>query len=282
MSGIAHYALFVRRRFHMCFFFLFIFCSSCLLLLLSREGCASWMWLFLFCFTYTVDSRYLEIQGTLWNTSRYPYFDISDLWNWGKQLIEQPPLTEWICNLTPKLEIYWKYLRSNFFSSTIFCYLLVDLCVKTGTRFPLRDKRLFEISEVEITRVDCSFAICVSSINLLSRKDCHSWSWHLLGNFIDIVSSVIVLFNSTEKMLLSVQNGACRLQFYYFVYHGSVIVQLTGPWNFSVSDTILISESSQQLPVLTKTEGSMAIWSKRTPQIGLRWTPDSKNQESTS
>ena len=33
---------------------------------------------------YTVDSRYLEFQGTLWNTSRYPYLDISDLQNWGK------------------------------------------------------------------------------------------------------------------------------------------------------------------------------------------------------
>ena len=72
----------------------------------------------------TVDSRYLKIQGTLWNTSRYLYFDISDLQNWGKQLIEQPPLTEWIFNLTPKLEIYWKYcgkeekllLGSNFSS----------------------------------------------------------------------------------------------------------------------------------------------------------------------
>ena len=39
--------------------------------------------------------------------------------------------------------------------STLFCCLLVDLCVKTGTIFSLRDKRLFEISEVEITGVDC-------------------------------------------------------------------------------------------------------------------------------
>ena len=39
--------------------------------------------------------------------------------------------------------------------STIICCLLVDPCVKTGTRFSLRDKRLFEISEFEITRVDC-------------------------------------------------------------------------------------------------------------------------------
>ena len=32
----------------------------------------------------TVDSRYLEFQGAFWNTSRYPYLDISDLQNWGK------------------------------------------------------------------------------------------------------------------------------------------------------------------------------------------------------
>ena len=32
----------------------------------------------------TADSRYLEVQGTRWNTSRYPYLDISDLRNRGK------------------------------------------------------------------------------------------------------------------------------------------------------------------------------------------------------
>ena len=31
------------------------------------------------CLKGTVDSRYLEVEGTLKNTSRYPYFDISDL-----------------------------------------------------------------------------------------------------------------------------------------------------------------------------------------------------------
>ena len=30
---------------------------------------------------YTVDSCFLELQETLWNTSRYPYFDTSDLRN---------------------------------------------------------------------------------------------------------------------------------------------------------------------------------------------------------
>ena len=35
-------------------------------------------------FYSTVDSRYLEVQGALWNTSKYPYLDISGLQNWGK------------------------------------------------------------------------------------------------------------------------------------------------------------------------------------------------------
>ena len=39
--------------------------------------------------------------------------------------------------------------------SIIFCYLMLDLYVRKGIRFSLRDKRLFEITEVEITRVDC-------------------------------------------------------------------------------------------------------------------------------
>ena len=37
---------------------------------------------------------------------------------------------------------------------TIFCYLMLDFYVKTGIRFSLRDKWLFEITEVEIMRVD--------------------------------------------------------------------------------------------------------------------------------
>ena len=39
--------------------------------------------------------------------------------------------------------------------STIFYYQMLDFYVKTGIRFSLRDKRLFEITEVEITRVNC-------------------------------------------------------------------------------------------------------------------------------
>ena len=43
--------------------------------------------------------------------------------------------------------------------STIFCYMVFDYYVKTRIRFSLRDKRLFEITEVEITRVDCTCTI---------------------------------------------------------------------------------------------------------------------------
>ena len=35
-------------------------------------------------FDHTIDSRYLEVKETLWNTSSYPYTDISDLQNWEK------------------------------------------------------------------------------------------------------------------------------------------------------------------------------------------------------
>ena len=39
--------------------------------------------------------------------------------------------------------------------STIFSYLMLDYYVKKMVRFSRRDKRLFEITEVEIMRVYC-------------------------------------------------------------------------------------------------------------------------------
>ena len=57
------------------------------------------------------------------------------------------------------LKILWKTeeIASEQFLllSIIFCYLMLDFCVKTRIRFSLRDKRLFDMTEVEITRVDC-------------------------------------------------------------------------------------------------------------------------------
>ena len=51
--------------------------------------------------------------------------------------------------------------------STIFYDLMLDFYVKTGIRFSLRDKRLFEITEVEITRVDCIGFLSVRSFLFL-------------------------------------------------------------------------------------------------------------------
>ena len=53
--------------------------------------------------------------------------------------------------------------------STIFYYLMLDFYVKTGIRFSLRDKRLFEITEVEIMRVDCIYILGVFTEKLYSK-----------------------------------------------------------------------------------------------------------------
>ena len=53
--------------------------------------------------------------------------------------------------------------------STIFCYLMLDFYVKTRIRFSLRDKRLFEITKVEITRVDCTFFMPPHAMNAEDR-----------------------------------------------------------------------------------------------------------------
>ena len=49
---------------------------------------------------------------------------------------------------------------------TIFSYLMLDFYVKTRIGFSLRDKRLFEITEVEITRVHCICHVHNKSTNI--------------------------------------------------------------------------------------------------------------------
>ena len=77
-----------------------------------------------------------------------------------KKSIEQPLFTNEYVIWLLKLKTYWKYCGKEeklqfLLFCTIFCYLLLNFHVKTETRFSLRNKLLFEISEVEITRVDC-------------------------------------------------------------------------------------------------------------------------------
>ena len=53
---------------------------------------------------------------------------------------------------------------------TIFSYLMLDFYVKTRIGFSLRDQRLFEITEVEITRIDCIGISFLQNTCLLSKK----------------------------------------------------------------------------------------------------------------
>ena len=98
------------------------------------------------------------------------YFEISVLRHirfaeLRKKINRTATFHKWIFILTPEVRYIFKILGKRgeilvFF--TIFCYLLLGFQVKTGTRFSLRDKHLFEISEVRITRIDC-IIYCVST-----------------------------------------------------------------------------------------------------------------------
>ena len=84
---------------------------------------------------------------------------------------------EHVIRLLYMLKILWKRGKiapqeQFLLFSTIFCYLMLDFYVKTRTRFSLRDKRLFEITKMEITRVECSFTrlACCAYLHSLSRS----------------------------------------------------------------------------------------------------------------
>ena len=105
-------------------------------------------------------------------TSTYQIFRIEE------KIIWTTTFNKFMCNWTLDVrdisKILWKeeklLLSSLGAISPLFhniFYLLSDFHVSAGTRFSLRDKRLFEISEFEITRVKCS---CVQGS---CRKFCH-------------------------------------------------------------------------------------------------------------
>ena len=54
----------------------------------------------------------------------------------------------------------WEPKEQFLHLSTIFCYRILDFYVKRSIIFSLRDRRLFEVTEVEITRVDCTLLVC--------------------------------------------------------------------------------------------------------------------------
>ena len=73
-------------------------------------------------------------------------------------------------------------------------YLLLDFHVKAGTRFSLRDKRLFEISAVEIMRVNCRMkevTVCViidDKLRLVTQR-CLYAAFYLFIYFLDKLTS---------------------------------------------------------------------------------------------
>ena len=133
---------------------------------------------------YTIiDTRYLEFQETLWNTSRYPYFDIQDLQNWGK-IIEQPHFTNEYVIWLLKLEIYLKYFGKEK-KLLSFPHYFITCCnismLKTVTKYSFRYKWSFEKSE-EITRVDCiCSSLCVRNHRIYFQYSDTStlfYTWH--------------------------------------------------------------------------------------------------------
>ena len=71
-----------------------------------------------------------------------------------------------------------------FLLSTIFCYLMLDFYAKTRARFSLRDKRLLEITEVEITRVACILSEHFSYFLYISTPFISNY-WYPKVNFLE-------------------------------------------------------------------------------------------------
>ena len=80
--------------------------------------------------------------------------------------------------------------------STIFCYLMLDFFVKTGIRCSLRDKRLFELTEVEITRVDC-----IHFNGLFHEIDRHAKSAFQPGSGFHELTFVFVIHKKSYKKM---------------------------------------------------------------------------------
>ena len=102
-----------------------------------------------------VSPNYNGLSKILW----YPYREISDLQNWGKNKSNNHirsigghmllTFHKWICNLTSEVRNILKILWKRGAISPLIHNILLPVSP--------RDKWLFEISEVEITRVDSSF-----------------------------------------------------------------------------------------------------------------------------
>ena len=116
---------------------------------------------------------------------------------------------------------------------TIFSYLMLDFYVKTRIRFSLRDKRLLEITEVEITRVDCirnkvysyGFYGCLQTYYKLDRKPVGLYS---VCEMVEVYSSIK---SSKIKFIYSVSSKKrlCKcVTYYHATFQGGLTVGIPG------------------------------------------------------
>ena len=88
-----------------------------------------------------------------------------------EKLIRLTTFNKYMCNWTLEvrdiLKILWKRGEIAPLFHNIFLHVLRFSCLE-GTRFSLRDKRLFEISEFEIAWVNC--------ISIFQLRRCRMWS----------------------------------------------------------------------------------------------------------
>ena len=122
--------------------------------------------------------------------------------------------------------------------STIVCNLILDFCVKTRTRFILRDKRLFEITEVEITRVDCNnaddevdsldayvhvrecrkFIICLQIFNF-QKVQTPLFLYLCCNEINDILrQNIMYMWTSFIPTLLAISAFSCTPEFLFFLF----------------------------------------------------------------
>ena len=108
-------------------------------------------------------------------------------------------------------------------------YLLLEFHVKTETRFSRQDKQLFVISEVELTRVDCTYDTlllnkkCVFCGNFMLGKKLLLWIYNIWKNVfsVDILHSekcVLFLWLFSVKRYLQRQKLFQIIQ-KYLLYH---------------------------------------------------------------
>ena len=102
-----------------------------------------------------------------------------------------------------------------------FCILILDICVKTRTRISLRDNRLFEITEVEITRVDCTFSKGTKSLS---------------GNFLTCIAVLASVYRSGDlKSSWVIFKFTDTVDYCYLEIEGTIINTSKYPY-FDISD----------------------------------------------